>query len=158
MYRMKIITLLLATSLLYMACSNKPAAKKENEKEDATNAILSADTLNPPMTGSDRDEHGCIGSAGYTWSIIKKDCIRIFEIGIRLNPSIAVADKTSTAFIVFDHDKLRAELFVPGQPGSSVILEYGKKNSQVWHNKDWDLAKTENGFMLKKGGVVQYTQ
>ena len=155
---MKIITLLLATSLLYTACTNKPAGKKENEKEDTAKATVKADTLKTPTTGSDRDEHGCIGSAGYTWSIIKKDCIRIFEIGIRLNPAAAVADKTSSAFIVFDNDKLKAELFVPGQPTSSVMLEYGKKNSQLWFNEVWDLAKTEKGLVLKKGGVVQYAE
>ena len=155
---MKIITLLLATSLLYTACNNKPAGKKENEKKDTAKATVKADTLKTPMTGSDRDEHGCIGSAGYTWSIIKKDCIRIFEIGIRLNPAAAVADKTSSAFIVFDNDKLKAELFVPGQPTSSVMLEYGKKNSQLWFNEVWDLAKTEKGLVLKKGGVVQYAE
>lgn len=158
MCRIKIITLLLATSLLYTACNNKPAGKKENEKEDTAKASVIADTLKTPMPGSDRDEHGCIGSAGYTWSIIKKDCIRIFEIGIRLNPAAAVADKTTAAFIVFDNDKLKAELYIPGQPGASVILEYGKKNSQLWFYEIWDLIKTEKGFVLKKGGVVQYAE
>ena len=31
------------------------------------------------MPGSDRDEHGCIGSAGYTWCEAKEKCIRIWE-------------------------------------------------------------------------------
>ncbi len=155
---MKIINLLLATFLLNTVCSNKPVGKKENEKEQIAKATVTSDTVKPRMTGSDRDEHGCIGSAGYTWSIIKKDCIRIFEIGIRLNPAAAVTNKTSAAFIVFDNNKLKAELFAPGQPASSIILEYGKKNSQVWFNKVWSLAKTVKGFVLKKSGVVQYAE
>jgi hypothetical protein len=40
------------------------------------------DICNPPaetMPGSDRDEHGCIGSAGYTWCEEKQKCLRIWE-------------------------------------------------------------------------------
>ena len=35
------------------------------------------------LLGGDRDEHGCIGSAGYVWSEVSQDCIRVFEKGIR---------------------------------------------------------------------------
>jgi hypothetical protein len=31
------------------------------------------------MPGSDRDTHGCIGSAGYSWCEAKQKCIRIWE-------------------------------------------------------------------------------
>lgn len=31
------------------------------------------------MPGSDRDSHGCIGSAGYTWSESQKQCVRPWE-------------------------------------------------------------------------------
>lgn len=31
------------------------------------------------MVGNDKDEHGCIGSAGYTWSEEKQKCIRPWE-------------------------------------------------------------------------------
>jgi hypothetical protein len=32
-----------------------------------------------PMVGGDRDAHGCIGSAGYTWCAVKNKCLRPFE-------------------------------------------------------------------------------
>ena len=31
------------------------------------------------FTGGDRDEHGCIGSAGYSWCEAKQKCLRIWE-------------------------------------------------------------------------------
>ncbi len=31
------------------------------------------------MVGGDRDEHGCIPSAGYTWCEEKQKCLRTFE-------------------------------------------------------------------------------
>ncbi|MFA6097828.1 MAG: hypothetical protein WC788_09485 [Candidatus Paceibacterota bacterium] len=32
-----------------------------------------------PLVGGDRDEHGCIGSAGYSWCEQKQKCLRIWE-------------------------------------------------------------------------------
>lgn len=31
-----------------------------------------------PLVGADRDVHGCIGSAGYTWCASKKKCLRLW--------------------------------------------------------------------------------
>ncbi len=31
------------------------------------------------IVGGDRDEHGCIGSAGYSWCALKNKCLRIWE-------------------------------------------------------------------------------
>lgn len=31
------------------------------------------------VVGGDRDAHGCIGSAGYSWCEIKKKCLRVWE-------------------------------------------------------------------------------
>jgi len=32
-----------------------------------------------PIVGGDQDEHGCIGSAGYTWCEAQKKCYRVWE-------------------------------------------------------------------------------
>ncbi len=34
----------------------------------------------PPLLGSDRDEHGCIGSAGYIWCEHTYKCERPWEL------------------------------------------------------------------------------
>ena len=150
---MKIITLILASSAFLLSCNNKPAETKDKEKDPAT-----VDTTKAPIVGNDKDEHGCIGSAGYTWSELRKDCIRIFEVGTKLNPTDAIADKTTAAFVVFDSRRSEAELYVPGQAGTSVIMEYGKKNSDMWFSEDWKLAKTAKGLTLLKDSVVLYAE
>lgn len=75
------------------------------------------------MVGADVDEHGCKGSAGYQWSVLKNECIRIFEAGIRLDPQDASLDTTLSAFIVFksEDDDAKAEVYMPGQKGSLVF-------------------------------------
>ncbi len=151
---MKIIQLLLAGSLFLSACNNKSGDKKEEPKKDTATAPVTNDSL--PKTGSDRDEHGCIGSAGYTWSVVKNECIRIFEAGTRMDATEAVKDKNFSAFAVFSGDEKKAELFIPGLEGNSMILESVKPNQ--WSGGDWSLEKTDKGLVLKKAGVIQYTQ
>ena len=37
-------------------------------------------TQRPRLVGNDRDEHGCIGSAGYSWSESLHECVRPWEV------------------------------------------------------------------------------
>ena len=37
-------------------------------------------TQKPAAPGSDRDEHGCIKSAGYRWCEAEKKCVRPWEL------------------------------------------------------------------------------
>jgi hypothetical protein len=34
----------------------------------------------PALVGADRDEHGCIGSAGYAWCAREAACVRSWEL------------------------------------------------------------------------------
>lgn len=60
---MKRLTLL-ALALLLTACSLSSSTTKEPT---------------PPVVGGDRDAHGCIPSAGYTWCEPKQKCLRVWE-------------------------------------------------------------------------------
>lgn len=31
------------------------------------------------IVGGDKDEHGCLGSAGYSWCVVKNKCLRVWE-------------------------------------------------------------------------------
>ena len=44
-----------------------------------TSPVTSPATTTAMMPGSDRDSHGCIGSAGYTWCEPKQKCLREWE-------------------------------------------------------------------------------
>ena len=71
-----------------------------------------------PVAGADRDAHGCIASAGYTWSNVRKQCIRIFEAGLAFEPDPAPAQgAVLAAYVVLapaEGSVMAAELFVPG--------------------------------------------
>jgi hypothetical protein len=43
--------------------------------------VIDNNSANENMVGNDRDEHGCIGSAGYSWCVSKNKCLRVWEEG-----------------------------------------------------------------------------
>ena len=47
----------------------------------------------PPMPGSDRDVHGCIPSAGYSWCEEKQKCLRVWEENCTATPVIVGGDR-----------------------------------------------------------------
>lgn len=125
------------TAFMLASCNN--ATPKKAEKPVDT----------PPMVGSDKDAHGCIGSAGYTWSALRNECIRLFESGIRLDPQAAIADKTVSTFVVFKSpsEDVKAEVYLPGEGAPRMYVKQA-------NNKAGDTGTWKEGSMtlrLSKG-------
>lgn len=70
------------------------------------------------IVGGDTDEHGCIGSAGYTWNKTKQECVREWE------------------------EKLKDACVKLGCEKESLFA--GSKNSDKYYNCDCGWAKTIN--------------
>lgn len=105
--------------------------------------------------GADKDAHGCIASAGYTYSKIKKDCIRVFEQKIQLNEVGATKSYSSIVAVIFSDDKLTAEIFVPSTKESVLLKRTGKKGNYIWKNAVYSLTASES-YVLKKGNKIIY--
>ncbi|MCX6686203.1 MAG: hypothetical protein NTV10_06155 [Methanoregula sp.] len=61
-----------------------------------TSGATSPATTTAMMPGSDRDSHGCIGSAGYTWCEAKQKCLREWEEPCTASPSVPPATAAPT--------------------------------------------------------------
>ncbi|MDX7758367.1 hypothetical protein [Aeromonas hydrophila] len=116
---------LMAASLLLAACS----------------------TPEQHLVGADRDSHGCIGSAGYQWSALTKQCVRLFEQGIRLNPTDA--GQTSSAFVLFSADQSQAELTLPSGE-QHLLTRQGTEGNWSWQGSGYTLFPWK-GYVLKAG-------
>ena len=129
---------LLCMSLMFSCSSN---AKQENKVKDAP-------VQEAKLVGNDRDEHGCIASAGYQWSELLKDCIRPFEKGIRMYATNE--DESSfAAYLVFNADSSQVELFLPKEEQRPILTrETNAENGMLWINKESD------GVSVKKEGQI----
>lgn len=83
------------------------------------------------LVGSDKDEHGCIASAGYCWSKLLNECIRPFEKGTRLNPT---DEKQSlAAYLVFNTDSTKVEVFLSGKEERPILQrEKALTGETIW--------------------------
>lgn len=109
--------------------------------------------------GSDRDAHGCIPSAGYTWSEARKDCIRLFETGIRVESTDSTRRQ---AFIVFSPDSVVAEVFLPDSKKSELLYRRNLPNGDhAWNIEDDDtknVRRIEGIWTVSQRGKTIYRQ
>lgn len=100
-----------------------------------------------PIIGGNKDEYGCLTSAGQTWSELKQSCIQVFNEGKRLNP-IDHKENTATisAFVLFNDDHSKAELFLPDE--HNIILD--KVSNQIYQKGEVKYDK-KNGTLYQKG-------
>lgn len=113
--------------------------------------------------GMAKDERGCNGAAGYVWSDIKKECVRLFDSGVRLNP--VIRDSSSavlSAFLIFSPDSLQVELFIPDVEIHPILDRRILPDSTfVWNMEDDDtpnVHKKNGAWSLSKRGTLLYTE
>jgi len=112
-----------------------------------------------PVVGGDKDVHGCKGSAGYTYSQLKNDCVRVFEQKIKLKEVGSDKSYTTMTAVIFSKDMKRAEVFIPEASAKSIILDRQGK-AKLWksgsHIKDtYTLVPYKKaGYQIKKNEVV----
>jgi hypothetical protein len=93
------------------------------------------------LVGNDKDEHGCISSAGYSWCGAKNKCLRVWEEGCPLPEDAALIkaalfkknnwpDDNSLTFVLTENDGKYAHGTVNGQGGGGYW--YAAKVNGVW--------------------------
>ncbi|MDN3693547.1 hypothetical protein QWZ06_15270 [Chryseobacterium tructae] len=112
--------------------------------------------LSPKGAGSDKDKHGCKGSAGYTFSVIKNDCVRIFEEKIQLKEVDTKKSYTSNAAVILSEDGKKAEIFLPSSDGSLVLDKIASKKAVVYKKGQYSLTKNKNAYTLKLANKVVF--
>ncbi|UFH56598.1 hypothetical protein [Spirosoma sp. KNUC1025] len=139
-----------AVVAIAIACAGKKTQTTTDQSADSVSNVVAV----PEKVGGDKDEHGCIGSAGYQWSVVKNECIRTFEVAdIKLVPTKDTASYTSNAVVVFNKDQSKAELYLPDQKGSMILDRTGSEGSYVWKKDSLELFAWK-GYVLRKNGNV----
>lgn len=120
--------------------------------ETSIPATSPAKPVAPKLVGSDKDAHGCKTSAGYTWSALRQSCIRIFEVGLRLDP---VEPNGMSAFVVMDTKTQRAELFTLLEKQPLILTQ---QSAGTFAKGDWELQTQPKLAKLIYKGKVAFIQ
>lgn len=111
--------------------------------------------------GVAKDAHGCNAAAGYVWSEVRKNCVRLFEDGVKFSAA-AGQDSTMAAYVVFATDSLQAEVFLPGQDKQPLLQRRQlPAGGYVWNEEDDDTynVRQMNGrWVIEQRQNVLYTQ
>ncbi len=145
---MKKITTLLIIVLIVSSC------KLIDQNEDTEENPKVAAALKDSTIVNDKDENGCLASAGYVWSKVNKECVKGFS-GIQLNPTGKQdnQDETLSAYVLFNEDASQAEIFLP-KDTTSIVLSRAAEG-KPWILNDWQLVPWK-GYVLKKGAVTMF--
>ena len=127
--------------MFFCACSQKTGTTEKTNNGE-------------PTVGGDKDEHGCIASAGYTWSELKGECLRIWENGVQLQPLENDKSYTANATVIFNDDQSRAELFLPESP-PQILERTGQEGGYVWKKGDIEFFAWK-GYVLRINGKPVY--
>ena len=109
------------------------------------------------MVGGDKDEHGCLPSAGQSWSALRGECIQVFEVGTRLNP---VEEKEEvaviSAFIVAkEGDNSQVELFITTEETNPLLKQKKdgtyKNGKYAYNPKTQELSRRRFSSALPEG-------
>ena len=141
---MKKIFLFSAIIGLSFSCAKKVGEENKAPKQEESKPAK--------VVGGDSDAHGCKASAGYTWSALKNECVRLFEVGTKLAHAEDGKTYSTVAYVIFEGNK--AELFLDTQK-EAILLER-KSEGDSWTKDDYQLIPWK-GYVLKKNGKIIYT-
>jgi len=123
------------------------------------------------IVGNDRDTHGCIGSAGYSWCAVKNKCLRVWEEKCQaaatvttgtVKPTVSPITFSKTGNLTYRGEQKTDSGWTltyeePGKPALLAFLRLDSKSVCNWTGKNEPCLnlKLENGFRAKVEGYQQ---
>lgn len=117
----------------------------------STGILSGCAAMEQEMIGGQRDRHGCLDTAGYTWSRLRQQCIRVWEQGISVEDPVK-PDEWAGSYAVFSKDGEKVELYLADSPDDHPILE---KQDGVFWNHDFRLEKHQGTWHLIRRNTIR---
>jgi hypothetical protein len=134
--------LFLISLVFLVGCTNQSAKQEITNFEQcaaAGNPVMESfprqcrigdNTFTEQIVGGDRDEHGCIGSAGYSWCESKQKCIRVWEENCseatnEINVHVCTAQESQAKACTMEYSPVCGE----------ILLNTGKRIYQTFGNR-----------------------
>jgi hypothetical protein len=78
-YLNKILIVVIVVLVLSIVVTRLNALKQVKEQSSSEDKSIATTQEKPPLVGGDKDEHGCLASAGFSWCEVKQQCQRMWE-------------------------------------------------------------------------------
>lgn len=102
----------------------------------------------PQLIGGQKDEHGCLGPAGYSWCEAKQKCLRVWEEKCEATSTAQTSDSQTAAWKTYKNEKYGFEILYP----ASYRFENNSADSK------FSIAKgdenSENNYAPRNGIII----
>lgn len=106
----------------------------------------SSKMVEEPMIGGQQDAHGCLPSAGQSYSYLKQQCVQVFDIAdIKLTDP---DNNTLAVYGILSDDKQQVEVFASGLPENTILQSV--KGGYVSQDGKVRLIKTKKSWKIRK--------
>lgn len=135
------------------ALDNKIAVDKNSENiSKIESKEVNNENNQEQIIGGDKDEHGCLAGAGYSWCEEKQKCLRVWEEECIASPKEKIAEalaekyeknlnETTISIKYEEENYVRGGVeFAPGGPGNSGMFLAVKLD-----NGEWKIVYDGNG-------------
>jgi len=148
--RGKILIAAFAAALLCGCAAHDAKLGKEADKRSegaaadcgTSEGVCKVPAVQGPMIDGGMDEHGCLITAGQSFSKIKNGCVQVFDVAdMKLDDP---DNATLAIYGIFSADKSRVEIFWASLPQSEIL---SKVKGGYYVSKDGkiSLLKTKSG-------------
>jgi len=108
------------------------------------------------MVGNDKDSHGCIGSAGYSWCELKQKCLRVWEEKCEIEQGDLTCSENSKYIAIAKSDNGVSNIIVKNKTDDSeqisCVYSAEKNDFELKSLKaTYFLALTDNFLILDSG-------
>ena len=76
---------------------------------------------------------------------------------MQLNEVNPTGTSTSLSAVIFNDDRKKAEVFIPGEPGGIILSRKGKEGSYAWKKGKLCLLQKDKGYALKKSNKIIFS-
>jgi hypothetical protein len=149
---MKKTWILAMVIVIFFSCQDKEQKKLDAIQEDSINQLF-----DEPDLEVDKDKNGCLNTAGYTWSTVKNNCVKVFSIGLRLDPvsNPQNEDAQKALYMIFSDDAQKVEIYLPLEQ-KPLILERIKDTNR-WILDEFQLVFENDLYAFSTQGYISFT-
>lgn len=106
--------------------------------------MITACSTIPKQIGGEKDAYGCLTAAGQTWSVLKQECIQVFNVADIQFPD--PKNDTLAVYVILSEDRQHAELFASDIEQGTILTAV--KGGFISKDRRIRLLNTEKGWKL----------